>query len=129
MNVQLSELMEDLAHLRVRDPSFNAIMNEFQHLASPFSRILTRIQPATDIPVPGHSLEFTWEIFQENPETRIREPGDGENTLIMSVKDAKLTMPLDEGAYIIKGTFTVEEVRPALGGDGRTFLVSLREQA
>ena len=128
-DLPLSSLVEDVALLRVKDPSFNAVFNEIKHLADPFDRTLVRRQPAASIPEPGDILDINWELFHEDMESGIREPGDGPNTLLLSISKAHTTIPADENEHFVNGKFQVETVIPAPGSDGLTFIVWLREAA
>lgn len=126
-DLNLSAMTEDAAVARIKDPSFNAVFNEIRHLADAYSKTLMRRQPATDIPEQGDAIRLQWELFHEDLEDKFREPGDGENTLIMYINQPRMTIPGEEGEYFVDGEFRVERVAPLPGEDGRTFLVILRE--
>ena len=128
-DIDTGPLLESLSLARIKDASFNAVFDELQHLANPYERSLVRVQPASHPPEPGSTLEFHWELFQEDPFSRRKEPGSGETTLVFHIQRANLTMPGYEGEVLVKGAFQVEAVIPTPDEGPAVFAVMLREKS
>ena len=128
-DIDTGPLLESLSLARIKDASFNAVFDELQHLASPYQKTLTRRQPASNIPEPGSTVDFHWELFQEDPFSQRKEPGEGEATLIFRISQASLTMPGYEGEYLVKGSFQVEQVIRLPDDGPSTYAILLREKA
>jgi len=124
IDVDIHTLISNLTATRYKEPSFDAVMNEVQHLTTPKSSVLTRRQPASNPPQIGDTVNLTWELFQEDPDTSRKEPGEGEFTLVYTIFDARMTMPTQENEVLVRGEFQVDDISTP---DNRTFYVSLRE--
>lgn len=127
VDTDIMNMVEDFMQLRVKEPSLNPILDEIRHLSSPYEQTLVRRQPADSLPTQGQVLDFTWDIFQEDPTTQFKEPGEGEFTLLFRIDSVEQVLPLDNNQSLIKGSFRVISVSPVPNEDGRTFLVSLQE--
>lgn len=119
-------LLSDLLHTRVKDPSLVPIFNELSHLAEESSRTLIRQQPAEKVPEKGRVIEFHWDIFQSPDSPSVKEPGDGEFTLLFFLSKTSSSIPIDDNSSIVKGSFQIEEVTPS-PDDPQTYTISLRE--
>ena len=128
-DIDTGPLLESLSLARIKDASFNAVFDELQHLASPYQKTLIRRQPASNIPEPGSTLDFHWELFQEDPFSQRQEPGEGEATLIFRISQASLTMPGYDGEFLVKGSFQVEQVIRLPDEGPSVYAVILREKA
>lgn len=129
MNSGITRMINDFMKLRIKEPALDPILNELRHAALEYSRTLVRRQPADVVPQPGQSIEFTWEVFQEDPTSLLQEPGDGEFTLLFQTESAHEIIPQENNQVLLRGSFQVENVIPTQDGDGKTFIIELRELA
>ena len=106
------ELLTDLIELRIKDPSFNAVFDELQHLTSPFSQTLVRRISTEELPPStGEIVSFNWELFSvstENPPT-LNDDLSAMH-IIYRIDAVENALPASENLFLVKGSFRVTAV-------------------